>query len=73
MKALIEIPDDELEEIDKLCKKRKISRTKFALLAMRELKKRWANHEVQKAFGLWKKNPVDPLRFQQKQREDDWE
>jgi metal-responsive CopG/Arc/MetJ family transcriptional regulator len=71
MRTLVDIPEDELEELNSLSRTRKVSRAALIRQAVAGfLAENRAG--LEDSFGMWKKREVDGVRYQEKLR-DEWE
>ena len=67
MRTLVDLPEDELEELNALSRSRKVSRAELIRQAVAGfLAQNKAGMED--SFGLWKKKGVDGLEYQEKLR-----
>lgn len=64
----IELRQSELEALDRLAEREKISRTDLIERAVRDLLHKNDQKNKTEAFGLWGDRKVDGLEFQQKIR-----
>ncbi len=69
MRALIDVPNDLIDDLDALSKSKKVSRAEIMRRALRE----YANNNAPKSegFGLWGGSQIDGLELQQRLR-DEW-
>ncbi|MBM3886360.1 ribbon-helix-helix protein, CopG family [Candidatus Dependentiae bacterium] len=68
-KALIEIPDEIIEKLDLIAKKRRSSRSSLIRTAITMWIEEQKNFSKQEAFGILKnKEPEDGIKFQRKIR-----
>jgi metal-responsive CopG/Arc/MetJ family transcriptional regulator len=71
MRTLVDIPEDELEELNALSQARKVSRAELIRQAVAEfLAQNKAG--LEDSFGLWKGRAVDGVDYQNKLRRE-WE
>jgi hypothetical protein len=71
MRTLVDIPEDELEELNLLSRSRKVSRAELIRQAVAGfLAENRAG--VQDSFGIWSKRGVDGVKYQEKLR-GEWE
>lgn len=68
MRALVDVPDDLLNDLDELSKIKKVSRAEIMRRALRE----YANNNAPNndGFGLWASATIDGLKLQEKLREE---
>jgi len=71
MRTLVDIPEDELEELNLLSRSRKVSRAELIRQAVAGF---LADNRagLEDSFGIWKKRGVDGLKYQEKLR-GEWE
>lgn len=69
MRALVDVPDDLLKELERISNNANVSRAEIIRRALRE----FANNNTpnNNGFGIWAKNPIDGLALQTKLR-DEW-
>lgn len=69
MRALVDVPDDLLKDLERISKSVNVSRAEIIRRALRE----FANNNTPNndGFGIWAKNPIDGLALQTKLR-DEW-
>jgi hypothetical protein len=71
MRTLVDIPEDELEELNLLSRSRKVSRAELIRQAVAGfLAENRAG--LEDSFGIWKKRGVDGVKYQEKLRRE-WE
>jgi metal-responsive CopG/Arc/MetJ family transcriptional regulator len=71
MRTLVDIPEDELEELNSLSKSRKVSRAELIRQAVAGfLAQNKAG--LEDSFGLWKSKGMDGVVYQEKLR-NEWE
>ena len=71
MRTLVDIPEDELEELNLLSRSRKVSRAELIRQAVaRFLAENRAG--LQDSFGIWSRRGVDGVKYQEKLR-GEWE
>ena len=68
MRAIVDIPDEQVRELDRLRRKRKVPRTELIRQAIASYLAQEHQEQAQAAFGIWKDKPVDALAFQRKLR-----
>lgn len=67
MRTLVDLPEDDLQALNRLGQRRQISRAKVIRLAVREFLDRHAEAAKDEAFGLWGPGE-DGLEYQQRLR-----
>jgi metal-responsive CopG/Arc/MetJ family transcriptional regulator len=68
MRTLVDIPETELAQLNKLSRSRRVSRAELVRSAISQyLESHHAEHAEQ-AFGLWAGHKVDGLAYQDKMR-----
>jgi metal-responsive CopG/Arc/MetJ family transcriptional regulator len=71
MRTLVDIPEDELEELNSLSRSRKVSRAELIRQAVAGfLAENRAG--LEDSFGIWSKRGVDGVKYQEKLR-GEWE
>ena len=69
MRTIIELPEDQLEALDGICRRDEISRAEAIRQAVALLIKRSGAGTSERAFGLWRNRPrLDGLRYQERLR-----
>lgn len=68
MRALVDVPDDILNDLEEISKSNKVSRAEIIRRALREYIGN--NKEATNGFGIWANKPVDGLALQEKLREE---
>ena len=71
MRTLVDIPDEQLAELNKLAEREKVSRAELVRRAVAEMlaSKRQAKGDgIEKAFGLWAGRDEDGLAYQERLR-----
>lgn len=71
LQTLVELPDAEVEALDRLAQKENISRSVLIERAVHDFLQKSDKQKRAEAFGLWGNRIVDGLDFQQKVR-DEW-
>jgi hypothetical protein len=67
MRTLVDIPEDELEELNSLSRSRKVSRAELIRQAVAGfLAENRAG--IEDSFGIWKQRGVDGVEYQEKLR-----
>jgi metal-responsive CopG/Arc/MetJ family transcriptional regulator len=71
MRTLVDIPENELDELNLLSRSRKVSRAELIRQAVAGF---LAENRVglEESFGIWKKRGVDGVKYQEKLR-GEWE
>lgn len=64
MRTLVDIGEAELEALDRLAKEGNVSRASVIRSAIGDYLARNVKDRQSAAFGLWKQDPVDGLKFQ---------
>jgi metal-responsive CopG/Arc/MetJ family transcriptional regulator len=68
MRALIDIDEKQIQELDKLARDKKRSRASLIREAVADYLQARSSETVDDAFGLWGKRKVDGLAYQEKIR-----
>ena len=71
MRTLVDIPDDQLEELNKLAEREKVSRASLVRQAVADLlaaRRRSGSAARDAAFGLWAGMEEDGLAYQERLR-----
>jgi metal-responsive CopG/Arc/MetJ family transcriptional regulator len=68
MRALIDIDEKQIQELDKLARDKKRSRASLIREAVADYLQARSSETVDDAFGLWGKRKVDGLAYQEKAR-----
>ncbi len=68
MRTLVDIPKQDLEALDQLGRRRRVSRAKVIREAVSAYLARNAGPALNEAFGLWSRHGVDGLDYQRKIR-----
>ncbi len=68
MRTIIELPADQLVALDALCRRDEISRAEAIRRAVARHVQLERAAEPDRAFGLWRKRPVDGLKYQRRLR-----
>lgn len=72
MRTIIEVPDDVVASLDRMSSREKRSRAAIIREAIAEYLQRTSLPPAEAAFGLWKREPTDGVRYQNDLRAD-WE
>jgi metal-responsive CopG/Arc/MetJ family transcriptional regulator len=68
MRALVDIDESQVRELDRLAKKQKQSRAALIREAIADYLEKKAQGTAENAFGLWGRRKVDGLAYQEKIR-----
>lgn len=68
MRTIIDLPTDQLEALDSLCKREQISRAEAIRRGVALLIREGGNPGARAAFGLWRDRGEDGLSYQQRLR-----
>lgn len=68
MRTIVELPATQLEALGRLCTREGISRAEAVRRAVADLLERDHRQQPSRAFGLWKKRPVDAVAHQRRLR-----
>jgi hypothetical protein len=72
MRTLVDLPDQQIEDLARICETEQISRAEAIRRAIanfvRHKMKAHFKHSQDKAFGLWKSRKVDALEYEDKIR-----
>ena len=68
MRALVDIDDSHIRELDRLAKDQKRSRAALIREAVVDYLDKHAQKTAEDAFGLWGKRKIDGLAYQEKAR-----
>jgi hypothetical protein len=68
MRTIIELPGDQIEALDTLCRRDGISRAEAIRRAVGRHLEAERAAEPGRAFGLWRARPVDGLRYERRLR-----
>ena len=71
MRTLVDIPDDQIDELNKLAEREKVSRASLVRQAVADLlaaKRKTGNAARDAAFGLWAGMEEDGLAYQERLR-----
>ncbi|MEX2271157.1 MAG: ribbon-helix-helix protein, CopG family [Vicinamibacterales bacterium] len=69
MRTIVELPEEQLEALDALCRREKISRAEGIRRAVAVLVRQRAAG-AGRAFGLWRDRPEDGLAYQRRMRKE---
>jgi hypothetical protein len=68
MRTIIDLPADQLQALDRLCRREGISRAEAIRRAVADQVGPQQRAEAGQAFGLWKRRPVDGVTYQRRVR-----
>ena len=68
MRTIIEVPGDQLQALDTICKREKISRAEVIRRAIAEMVSRQRSSGAARAFGIWKDRAETGLEYQERLR-----
>jgi metal-responsive CopG/Arc/MetJ family transcriptional regulator len=71
MRTLVDIPDDQIEELNKLAEREKVSRAALVRQAIADMlaaKRSVRGEGIAAAFGLWADRDEDGLAYQERLR-----
>jgi hypothetical protein len=68
MRTLINLPEDQVKELDELSRKRASSRTALVREAVAQYLQRHRSARIDDSFGLWKDAPLDGVEYQRRLR-----
>jgi len=68
MRALVDIEEDQIRDLDRLAKQQKRSRAALIREAVADYLKQRRLREAENAFGLWGQPRIDGLTYQEKVR-----
>ena len=72
MRTIIDLPADQLEALDGLCRREGISRAEGVRRAVAEHVRQHRTAEASQAFGIWRARNVDGLAYERRLRRE-WE
>ena len=64
LRTIIDLPAEQLESLDALCRREKISRAEAIRRAVAEHVRRHRGDAADRAFGLWRARKEDGLKYQ---------
>ena len=70
MRTIIEVPDEIIQSLDRVCGSEKRSRAALIREAIIEYLRHKSLPLAETAFGLWKSNPKDGVKYQNEIRAD---
>lgn len=70
MRTIIDLPEDQLEALDGICRRERISRAEAIRRGVALLIREGGSVDVRAAFGLWRERAEDGLAYQQRLREE---
>jgi metal-responsive CopG/Arc/MetJ family transcriptional regulator len=65
MRTIIELPQEQLEALDQICRQDEISRAEAIRRAVAEHVKRRIAGDARRAFGIWRGRRLDGLKYEQ--------
>ena len=68
MRTIIDLPDRNLDALDRLARRRQSSRAAVVRQAVDEFLARTMAEDVDQAFGIWRDRPVNALAHQRRLR-----
>jgi metal-responsive CopG/Arc/MetJ family transcriptional regulator len=68
MRALVDIDEQQIKELDRLARKQMLSRAALIRKAVADYLDKRAQDTEQNAFGLWGERKIDGLAYQEKVR-----
>ena len=68
MRTIIEVPHDQLEALEKLCREDRISRAEAIRRAIAAHLRQHQAVDRKRAFGLWRARRPDGLKYQETRR-----
>lgn len=72
MRTIVDIPEDRIQALSRICKRNRISRAEAVRQAIDHYISIRRAEDSDEAFGLWKEKGVDGLQYQQDIR-GEWE
>lgn len=72
MRTIIEVPQEQLEALDLICRREGISRAEAIRRAVARHIQEERRTAGDPAFGLWRKHPIDGLAYERRLRQE-WE
>ena len=68
MRTIIDLPQPQLDALDRLCRRDGISRAEAVRRAVALLVREAQPHQPRTAFGLWRDRQIDGVRYQARLR-----
>jgi metal-responsive CopG/Arc/MetJ family transcriptional regulator len=68
MRTIVELPEDQVRALSRLCRRDKISRAEAIRRAITQYAQRRGGTDEGRAFGLWRRRGVDGLHYQRRLR-----
>lgn len=65
MRTIVDIPEDRIQALSRICKRHRISRAEAVRQAIDHYISIRRTEDSDEAFGLWKERGVDGLQYQQ--------
>jgi hypothetical protein len=72
VRTIIDVPADQIDALDRLCRLERISRAEAIRRAIARELAAVRSPQVERAFGLWRRRPVDAVAYQRRLRRE-WE
>jgi metal-responsive CopG/Arc/MetJ family transcriptional regulator len=72
VRTLVDIPDNDVQRLNRLSKDRKVSRAHLVRTAVAEYLRQEEPDSLDKLFGIWKDRNIDGLEYQEQMRRE-WE
>lgn len=72
MRTIIELPGDQIEALDALCRRDHISRAEAIRRAVALLVRAEGARAAGTAFGIWRDRAEDGLAYQERMRTEEW-
>ena len=71
MRTIVDLPEEQLQQLDQICKIEGISRAEAVRRAVKGYTRDYQYPESDKAFGLWRDRDIDGRNFEDALR-DEW-
>jgi metal-responsive CopG/Arc/MetJ family transcriptional regulator len=68
MRTIIDLPEDQVRELESLCKAERISRAEAVRRALAQMLSQKQSTGRENAFGVWKNKKIDGRKFVEKLR-----
>ncbi|MDQ3170347.1 MAG: ribbon-helix-helix protein, CopG family [Acidobacteriota bacterium] len=68
MRTIVDLPQDQLDALDGICRRERISRAEAVRRAVALLVRQRSPHAAGGPFGLWRERRSDGLEYQQRLR-----
>lgn len=72
MRTIVDLPTDQIEQLDTIREREHASRAKLIRQAIVEFLERRSEELAKGAFGIWRDHPVDAVKWQNSLR-DEWQ